>query len=84
MAALFEEFSAVRLLERHEAESNYGSDGLRLLAAGSVGTIIEVFGNGAAFEVEFTVREPQFDGNKVLDAGTFHVVTLRPDQIEPA
>jgi hypothetical protein len=82
--ATFEEFSLVRLREGHVGHDAYGVGGEHNLPAGSVGTVVALLGGGAAYEVEFTVREPQFDGDQVLDAGEYHHVSLRPHQIAPA
>ena len=41
------------------------------LRRGQVGTVIEVFGNGEAFEVDFSDRDGQ----------TYASVALRPDQL---
>jgi hypothetical protein len=79
-----EEFAQVRLLRPHVGHDAYGVGGEHSLPAGSVGTVVARLGNGAAFEVEFTVRPPLFDGDAVLDAGEYHHVTLTPDQIAPA
>lgn len=78
-----EEFTLVRLLQPHVGSDAYGVGGEHSLPAGSVGTIVAILGDGKAFEVEFTVRPPQFDGDAVLDAGEYHHVTLTPDQIAP-
>ena len=41
------------------------------LSRGQVGTVVEILGNGTAFEVEFSDR----------DGRTYESVGLRPDQI---
>lgn len=74
-------FDTFRLSEALTAEDLYGHGDVRTLPAGAVGTVIEVFDDGAAFEVEFMVREPQFDGGQLRDPGEYHHVTLEPHQM---
>lgn len=82
--AQFNELDIVRLLETHEGPGNYSQGVVQTVPAGSEGTILMDFRQGEAFEVEFTIREPEYDGDELLHAGTFHIITLKPGQIAPA
>ena len=84
-AATYKEFATVRLVGPCTGRSAYGPETtMHHFPAGTIGAIIDTL-DGTAFEVEFTVREPEFspDG-EVLDYGEYCILTLRPDQIEPA
>ncbi|WP_285908076.1 DUF4926 domain-containing protein [Pseudodesulfovibrio pelocollis] len=74
MARRFKEFEVVRLLERQEGPGNYSLGEVCVVPAGETGTILNVFEDGAAFEVDFDLNR----------SGGSHIITLRPDQIEPA
>lgn len=82
--AQFKQFDTIRLLEAQEGPGHYSQGVVHAVPVGAEGTILEVFDHGASLEVEFTVSEPEFDGDTVLHAGTFHIITLKPDQIAPA
>lgn len=84
MTHVYHEFDIVRILERVERAGNYSLGEVRTVPAGAEGTIIEVFDNGAAFEVEFALSLPVLDGDRIIDPGTWHVLTLTPDQVEAA
>ncbi len=81
---MYKELDTIRLLEAQEGPGNYSQGEVRAVPAGAVGTVLGAAAGGESVEVEFTVREPEFDGDEVLHPGTFHVLTLKPGQIAPA
>jgi len=80
----FEEFSMVRLREAYTGRDVYCGGEEHHLPAGTQGAIVDVLWDGEAFEVDFQISLPQFDGDELLDAGESMVVTLRRDQLLPA
>jgi hypothetical protein len=84
MSRRFKEYDDVLLLELHEGPGNYSQGEVHAVPAGAEGTIIDVLSQGKAFEVEFMLAKPQINGNVVIDSGTWHIITLTPDQIIPA
>ncbi|MBC17096.1 MAG: hypothetical protein CL942_08595 [Desulfovibrio sp.] len=82
--AQLKEYDTIRLLEAQEGPGHYSQGVVHTVPVGTEGTILEVFDQGASFEVEFTIREPEFDGDELLHTGTFHIITLKPGQIAPA
>lgn len=81
MTQRFKEYDDVRLLKAHEGPGNYSQGEVHNVPAGTEGTIIDVLSQGNAFEVEFMLSEPQLADNVVVDSGTWHIITLTPDQI---
>lgn len=78
----FREFDVVRVLAPLSCQSNY-SDLVVQLLPGKIGTIIDVLGQGTAFEVDIMLQAPTFGADgEPLDLGNWAVVTLTPDQVE--
>jgi hypothetical protein len=73
MAHQFEMFDVVRVLEQHEGRGNYSLGEVCVVPAGETGAILNIFGDGEAFEVDFN-----------LGTHGSHIITLRPHEIEPA
>lgn len=78
----FNEFDNVRLRDTLTAKESYG-DETRTVEAGTEGTIVDVLSPGEAFEVEFMLAEPQFNGDELIHSGIWHMVTLTADKIAP-
>jgi len=81
---VFAETESVRLKETVTAQTILDGE-IRTLATGTEGTIVDVLGGGRAFEVEFMIAPPRFDDcGEVVHGGVWHMITLTPQQIEPA
>lgn len=79
----YHELDTVRLLEAQDGPGNYGLGEVHAVPAGALGAVVSVFDDGAV-EVEFAVSQPKFDGDRLVHPGTYHIITLTPDQIAPA
>lgn len=79
----FAETKTIRLRESVTTETVLDGES-RTVAAGTEGTIVDVLPSGALL-VEFMLAPPQFDASGgVAHGGTWHMITLTPDQIAPA
>lgn len=78
----YREFDTVRLKAAQEGPGNYSLGEVHAVPAGAVGTVVSVFGDGDV-EVEFSVRAPEFDGDRLVHPGSSHIITLTPAQIAP-
>ena len=83
MSARLKTFDLIRTTQPVSGRDSYGDED-RAFPAGTEGVVLDVLGGGQAFEVEFTVHLPEIDGSRLVHAGTWHTLTLTPDQLEPA
>ncbi|MDD3310962.1 hypothetical protein [Pseudodesulfovibrio sp.] len=80
---MYQELDTIRLKAAQEGPGNYGQGVVYAVPSGAEGTVIQVFGHGEALEVEFAIIPPELDGDVLVHPGTYHVITLTPDQVAP-
>jgi len=78
----YQEFQSVRITSPMQGEDVFDHSVIHQLPAGQRGTIVEVHGDGVAFEVEFILGERGSDG--YIDDPDYTLLTLNPSQIAPA
>ena len=78
---MLNELDVVRLLEPLSFETS--DEGTATIPAGTEGTVLDVYDDGAAYGVDFQLKEPRFapDG-QVVDSGLYEYAFPRAEQLE--
>lgn len=80
--AKFEEIEVVRLTAPIDVRGEDDPETIHHLPTGTEGTVLLVHGDGAAYEVEFILREPVVAGDEILDYGDFGTAAVPADKLE--